>query len=128
MGVLEKDYHASKTIQGLCIAVSVIFEIPVFHFFRQFIGEVRCQANVCDSAECVCVTADTVLLDANLEPGNGCFYTVTARFLLCGNVGSCCTICEGECAQKAAKYFSNRHVKCMGGGQRVREFFLVVFV
>ena len=30
--VLEKDYHASKTIQGLCIAVSVIFEIPVFHF------------------------------------------------------------------------------------------------
>eukprot|EP00943_MAST-04B_sp_MAST-4B-sp1_P002702 g2702.t1 len=30
--VLEKDYHASKTVQGLCIAVSVIFEIPVFHF------------------------------------------------------------------------------------------------
>ena len=37
-------------------------------FFRQFIGEVRCQANVCDSAECVCTAAATVLLDAISNP------------------------------------------------------------
>ena len=65
--VLEKDYHASKTIQGLHRRKRDIRNSGV-SFFRQFIGEVRCQANVCDSAECVCVTADTVLLDANLEP------------------------------------------------------------
>ena len=30
--ILEKEYHASKTIQGLCIFISVLFEIPVFHY------------------------------------------------------------------------------------------------